>query len=80
MHTPQTVEDSLTKKPTWLTASLAQLDNPLLKRLVILTSPPWGTNQKSDSARDTALSKSQIEVFASSCAKLDKVTDVVSVQ
>ena len=79
MHTPQTVEDSLTKKPTWLTETLA-LTKKNMKRVVILTSPPWGTNQKSDAARDTALSKSQIEVFASSCAKLDKVTDVVSVQ
>jgi hypothetical protein len=80
MHTPQTVEDSLTKKPTWLTEALALIKKHMMKRLVILTSPPWGTNQKSDAARDTALSKSQIEGFANSCAKLDKVTEVVSVQ
>ena len=48
-------------------------------RTVVLTSPPWGTNQGSDASRDFALNKEQLTDFVKGCCALEAFSELVSV-
>jgi len=74
------VEDSLGGKPVWVDQAKAALASDEMKLAVVLTSPPWGTNQGVDAARDTALTKDEVTSFAKRCVDLESVKPVVSVR